>query len=66
MNCRVQKKESLNSMGASNIAIVFGPTLFRPPAGSEANTLTDMQWQCKAIETILHHYEAFVLSQSGS
>jgi hypothetical protein len=45
-------------MSISNLAIVFGPTLFRPPPGQEASQLQDMTWQCKAVETILIHYEA--------
>lgn len=55
---KVQKQGSINSMTISNLAIVFGPTLFRPPPGQEASSLADMSWQCKSIETILTHYEA--------
>lgn len=54
---RVQRHGAQNQMHASNLAIVFGPTLFRPPPGEEPLALQDMQWQCKAIETILRHYE---------
>lgn len=53
-------------MGASNLAIVFGPTLLSPPipASTDANGaaagalhLQDMSFQCKAIETILEKYK---------
>jgi len=48
-------------MSISNIAIVFGPTLIGPPPEDANLVLQDMQWQCKAVETILEHYaEIFV------
>ena len=48
-------------MSRSNLAIVFGPTLLGPPPEEAAAVLQDMQWQCKAIETILEHYaEIFI------
>jgi len=48
-------------MSVSNLAIVFGPTLLGPPPEDSMAVLQDMQWQCKAIETILEHYaEIFV------
>jgi len=48
-------------MSKSNLAIVFGPTLLGPPPDEPALALQDMQWQCKAIETILDHYaEIFI------
>ena len=58
---RVRQHESNNSMSISNLAIVFGPTLLGPPPEGASSVLQDMQWQCKAIETILEHYaEIFV------
>ncbi|GAA98302.1 uncharacterized protein L969DRAFT_93096 [Mixia osmundae IAM 14324] len=55
---KVQAYASVNSMSRSNLAIVFGPTLFRPPPGEEGRALQDASVQCKAIEEILFHYEA--------
>ncbi|KAF9518998.1 hypothetical protein BS47DRAFT_1370866 [Hydnum rufescens UP504] len=73
----VSEHQSINQMTASNLSIVFGPTLLGPPLtpmggnsasghganGTVANptdgsgtTLQDMNWQCRAIETILEHY----------
>lgn len=58
---KVRQHESTNSMSISNLAIVFGPTLLGPPPEEAGSVLQDMQWQCKAIETILEHYaEIFV------
>ena len=71
---KVTELEHLNQMSASNLAIVFGPTLLSPPpAGYEDGTtaaangsaggiqLHDMSFQCRAVETILHKYrEIFV------
>ena len=50
-------------MSASNLAIVFGPTLLSPPMpagdvnGAGAMHLQDMSYQCKAVETILEKYK---------
>ena len=48
-------------MSASNLAIVFGPTLFRQPpegGGPEGMSMQDlMSFQCRAVETILLKYE---------
>lgn len=58
---KVRQHEANNSMSVSNLAIVFGPTLLGPPPEERAAVLADMQWQCRAIETILEHYaEIFV------
>jgi len=70
-------------MTASNLSIVFGPTLLGPPPlsrnpsiashGGNGNTssntesgtsLQDMNWQCKAIETILEHYEDIFVDET--
>ena len=58
---KVRQHNASNSMSISNLAIVFGPTLLGPPPTDASAVLQDMQWQCKAIETILEHYaEIFV------
>ncbi len=67
---RVKSCEHLNQMSASNLAIVFGPTLLSPPptgyedgAGGVGNGIQihDMSFQCRAVETILDKYrEIFV------
>ncbi|KAJ1017793.1 hypothetical protein NDA16_005110 [Ustilago loliicola] len=73
---KIRALEHLNQMSASNLAIVFGPTLLSPPpAGYEdgkpgANgtaqaaggiQIHDMSFQCRAVETILDKYrEIFV------
>lgn len=64
---KVQARGDANSMTKSNLAIVFGPTLLGPPPEDAAAVLQDMQWQCKAIETILDHYaEIFIdLDEEG-
>lgn len=58
---RVRDQEKINQMSASNLAIVFGPTLFRQPpegGGPEGLSLQDlMSFQCRAVETILLKYE---------
>ncbi|KAG8930277.1 hypothetical protein FRC02_004410 [Tulasnella sp. 418] len=64
---KIREKEATNQMSVMNLSIVFGPTLLGPPPtstpgggmnGSPApgTTLQDMNWQCRAIETILEHY----------
>ncbi|KAG8894882.1 hypothetical protein FRB99_000927 [Tulasnella sp. 403] len=61
---KVRELETINSMTASNLSIVFGPTLLGPPPPSMAGdgstsggtTLQDMNWQCRAVETIIEHY----------
>lgn len=58
---RIRAEEKTNQMSASNLSIVFGPTLFRQPpegGGGEGMTMADlMSFQCKAVETILLKYE---------
>lgn len=70
---KVRALERVNQMSASNLAIVFGPTLLSPPpAGSGVGDgdgggagngiqIHDMSFQCRAVETILDKYrEIFV------
>ena len=70
---KVKGLEHLNQMSASNLAIVFGPTLLSPPpsgyedasgnanGGGGAMQIHDMSFQCRAVETILDKYrEIFV------
>lgn len=55
---RVRLNEPVNSMSCSNLAVIFGPTLLRPPPGADQGLqLADMSAQCKAVETILDHYK---------
>ncbi|GJJ11509.1 hypothetical protein Clacol_005742 [Clathrus columnatus] len=54
---KITKYEAENQMSISNLAIVFGPTLFGSISGSNGATgMADTTWQNKAIETILEHY----------
>lgn len=53
---RVRQHSDKNSMSISNLAIVFGPTLLRAPSDNASSSIHDMQFQYKAIETILDHY----------
>lgn len=69
---KVKSLEHLNQMSASNLAIVFGPTLLSPPPsgyddgsgqtnGGGGIQIHDMSFQCRAVETILDKYrEIFV------
>ncbi|CED84616.1 Chimaerin and related Rho GTPase activating proteins [Phaffia rhodozyma] len=58
---KVRSHEKVNQMSASNLAIVFGPTLFRQPpegGGGDGMSMQDlMSFQCRAVETILLKYE---------
>ncbi len=64
LSLSIRSEEAVNQMSASNLAIVFGPTLLSPPMpAGDANSgtagalhLQDMSFQCKAIETILEKY----------
>lgn len=66
---RVKSVEHLNQMSASNLAIVFGPTLLSAATNGEHASapnggglqIHDMSFQCRAVETILEKYrEIFV------
>ncbi|EOR01178.1 hypothetical protein E3P92_01745 [Wallemia ichthyophaga] len=62
---KVKDLHEINSMHTSNLAIVFGPTLLNPPPEEQAKgtALADMQYQCKAIETILENYAAIFVEE---
>ncbi|UZJ56073.1 hypothetical protein CBS101457_005393 [Exobasidium rhododendri] len=72
---KIRSQEAHNQMSASNLAIVFGPTLLSPPpppnqdpsnaASAGAASLQDMSYQCKAIETILERYAAIFVDEGG-
>ncbi|KZT25115.1 RhoGAP-domain-containing protein [Neolentinus lepideus HHB14362 ss-1] len=51
---RITQYESVNQMSVSNLAIVFGPTLFGQNGGN--GQMADASLQNKAIETVLEHY----------
>ena len=54
---RVQEASSSNRMNASNLAIVFGPTLMGANSGSN---IQDAGWQVRVIDTILNNtYQIF-------
>lgn len=62
---KVKQRHEINSMHTSNLAIVFGPTLLNPPPeeAAKGTALADMQYQCKAIETILENYAAIFVEE---
>ncbi|EPQ56726.1 RhoGAP-domain-containing protein [Gloeophyllum trabeum ATCC 11539] len=61
---RIVEYETVNQMSVSNLAIVFGPTLFGQNASGQ---MADASWQNKAIETILEHYaDIFVDEADGA
>ncbi|CAG8959098.1 hypothetical protein HYFRA_00012961 [Hymenoscyphus fraxineus] len=49
---RVQKASAINRMNASNLAVVFGPTLMGTNSGPN---IADSGWQVKVIDTILQN-----------
>lgn len=66
---KIKNQENHNQMGASNLAIVFGPTLLSPPppiAGiaSPSDGLEDMSSQCLVIQVILERYEAIFVDET--
>lgn len=59
---KVAEHSAQNRMTASNLAIVFGPTLMGPGPGvaGGANDVRDAGWQAKVVETIiLNTYQIF-------
>ncbi|KAI5124260.1 hypothetical protein M0805_005109 [Coniferiporia weirii] len=68
---KVVQHEAQNAMPISNIAIVFGPTLFGLPSGAsagqpigQANGMADTAFQNKAVETILEHYTDIFIDEN--
>ncbi|KAF9129110.1 hypothetical protein BGW39_004452 [Mortierella sp. 14UC] len=59
---KVQANQEVNKMGASNLGLIFGPTLTSTSggaAGGDAVTnLADMGLQCRIIEALLNNYSA--------
>ena len=51
---RVQKEEAYNKMSASNLAIVFWPTLMRPPLVDLADKSKQLGWQLSMARMIEH------------
>ncbi|KAF9093860.1 hypothetical protein BGX23_002840 [Mortierella sp. AD031] len=59
---KVQANQVVNKMGASNLGLIFGPTLTSTSggaAGGDAVTdLADMGLQCRIVESLLNNYGA--------
>ncbi|KAG0295389.1 hypothetical protein BGZ96_011860 [Linnemannia gamsii] len=56
---KVQANQEVNKMGASNLGLIFGPTLTSTSGGGDAVTeLADMGLQCRIIEALLNNYGA--------
>ncbi|KAJ3086109.1 hypothetical protein HK102_013509, partial [Quaeritorhiza haematococci] len=54
---RVSQRCEANRMSVRNLAIIFGPTLFRPPPAldSLARVMRDMPFQCTIVEVLVEH-----------
>lgn len=52
---RIVEHSEINKMEARNLAIVFGPTLVRAGDDNMVTMVTDMQHQCRIIESLLCH-----------
>ncbi|KAF9430731.1 hypothetical protein BGZ94_004500 [Podila epigama] len=55
---RIQANQAVNKMGASNLGLIFGPTLTSSSGGGAVDELVDMGLQCRIIETLLSNYGA--------
>ncbi|KAG0026325.1 hypothetical protein BGZ81_006458 [Podila clonocystis] len=55
---RIQANQAVNKMGASNLGLIFGPTLTSSSGGGAVDDLVDMGLQCRIIETLLANYGA--------
>ena len=51
-SCRLSENSEMNKMTASNLAIVFWPTLMRPPILDLANPTRQLEWQ-KIMTTMI-------------
>ncbi|XP_048394900.2 rho GTPase-activating protein 29-like [Stegostoma tigrinum] len=63
--CRVAEKEEENKMSASNLGIIFGPTLIRPrqtDATASLSSLVDYPYQAQMVELFITHYEKIFVS----
>ncbi|XP_044734281.1 uncharacterized protein LOC123296735 isoform X2 [Chrysoperla carnea] len=56
---RIVEHSEVNKMEARNLAIVFGPTLVRAGDDNMVTMVTDMQHQCRIIESLLCHVDWF-------
>ncbi|XP_038649802.1 rho GTPase-activating protein 29-like isoform X1 [Scyliorhinus canicula] len=62
---RVAEKEEENKMSASNLGIIFGPTLIRPrqtDATASLSSLVDYPYQAQMVELFVTHYENIFVS----
>lgn len=55
----VVEHEQVNKMDAHNLAIIFGPTLIRPYDNSVVTMVSDMNDQCRVVESIILHSDWF-------
>lgn len=58
---RIVEHSEVNKMEARNLAIVFGPTLVRAGDDNMVTMVTDMQHQCRIIESLLCHVSIHLL-----
>uniref|UniRef100_A0A8C1XCQ9 Rho GTPase activating protein 45a n=1 Tax=Cyprinus carpio TaxID=7962 RepID=A0A8C1XCQ9_CYPCA len=67
--CRVSELEQDNKMSASNLGIVFGPTLMRPkPTGATVSlsSLVDYPHQARIVEALIVFQHIIFISSSSS
>lgn len=58
--CRVTEQSDENKMSASNLGIIFGPTLIRPrqtDATVSLSSLVDYPYQARVVELLITYYE---------
>lgn len=58
--CRVTEQSNENKMSASNLGIIFGPTLIRPrqtDATVSLSSLVDYPYQARVVELLITFYE---------